>query len=327
MVEDLTAILGILILILSASIAILAVSRVNHVKILRKEATEYPPPGNMIEVNGKKLHVYAEGHADTTLVFMAGHGTSNPTLDFKPLWTRMRDRYRVAVIERSGYGWSEPSHNSRDIDTILDETRSALELSGERGPYVLVPHSMSGLEAIRWVQKYPQEVKAIIGLDPCVPQTIDLIAKPRKMQMTLMYLVSRIGLSRFMPESEVGTNLPLMKSDELSGEDKDQYLAVFYRSAFTRDMLREIDHLRDNAKRVADNEVPIATPMYFFISDAQEASAAGWKEALSDYLSNIAIGRYMQLATGHYVHYDKAGIIAEEAKAFLEEISLHKISK
>jgi hypothetical protein len=37
----------------------------------------------------------------------------------------------------------------------------------------------------------------------------------------------------------------------------------------------------------------------------------GWNEALSEYCTRIIIGKDMQLATGHYVHYDKAEIIAE----------------
>ncbi len=274
----------------------------------------------MVEVDNKKMHVYAEGEGDITLVFMAGHGTSNPTLDFKPLWMRMIDKYRIAVVEKSGYGWSETSNSPRDIDTILEETRKALELSGEKGPYVLFPHSMSGLEAIYWAQEYPDEVKAIIGLDPCTPETIDIIPKPQKIQLYFMYFVSRIGLSRFMPESEVEENLPLLNLNELSQKDENQYLAVFYKSAFTKDMLSEVNYLKDNAEAVAENEAPTNTPMYFFISDDQEVSAVGWKEALSDYLSKITIGEYMHLDTGHYVHYDKSDIIAEEAKAFLEGI-------
>ena len=293
---------------------------INHNNQLRQEAKEYLPPGRIVEVNDKKLHVYTEGEGDITLVFMAGHGTSNPTLDFKPLWMRMIDEYRIAVVEKSGYGWSETSNSPRDIDTMLDETRKLLKLSGEKAPYVLFPHSMSGLEAIYWAQKYPDEVKAIIGLDPCTPETIDLIPEPQKIQLNLMYFISRIGLTRFMPESEVSQSLPLMKSSELSEEDKNQYLAVFYKSALTKDMLREIDYLQDNAETVATNGVPINIPMYFFISDDQEASAIGWREALSDYVSKLTIGKYMQLATGHYVHHDKADIISEEAKTFLEDI-------
>lgn len=315
-------IFGIIILIVFAIIAILLIAfTISHNSQLKKEAKEYLPPGSMVEVKGKKLHVYSEGEGELTLVFMSGHGTSSPTLDFKPLWSRMVNDYRIAVVEKSGYGWSETSNSPRDIDTMLAETRKALELSGEKGPYVLFPHSMSGLEAIYWAQKYPDEVKAIIGLDPCTPETIDLLPEPQKSQLNFMYFISRIGLSRLMPESDIGENLPLMKSNELSEEDKNQYLAVFYKSTLTKDMLREVDYLKDNAKTVAENEFPINTPMYFFISDDhQEVSTIDWKEALSNYLSKITVGKYMELATGHYVHYDKADIISEEAKAFLEGV-------
>jgi len=51
----------------------------------------------------------------------------------------------------------------------LEETRACLKLAGVDGPYLLVPHSLSGLEALYWAQKYPHEVKAIIGLDPRIP--------------------------------------------------------------------------------------------------------------------------------------------------------------
>ncbi len=313
---------GIVILVPFVVIAILLMaSTINHKSQLRKEAKEYFPSGSMVRVDGKELHVYSEGEGDLTLVFMPGHGTSNPTLDFKPLWMRMIDDYRIAVVERPGYGWSEPSNSPRDIDTMLEETRKALELSGERGPYVLFPHSMSGLEAIYWAQKYPDEVRAIVGLDPCTPEALDVLPEPNKTQLYAMYIVSRIGLSRYMPDSEVEAYFPLIKSEDLTEEDKREYLAAFYRSAFSRDMLREVDYLKNNAETVAENKVPISTPMYFFISDGQEASAVGWKKALSGYLSKITIGKYMQLATGHYVHYDESDTIAEEAKAFLEDVN------
>ncbi|NSW51342.1 MAG: alpha/beta hydrolase [Anaerolineae bacterium] len=308
----------IIIILLFIPVVLFFALLINHTNQLREEAKEYLPPGRIVEVNDKKFHIYTEGEGDITLVFMAGHGTSNPTLDFKPLWIKMIDEYRIAVVEKSGYGWSETSNSPRDVDTLLEETRKVLELSGEKAPYVLFPHSMSGLEAIYWAQKYPDEVKAIIGLDPCTPETIDLIPEPQKIQIYLMYFISRLGLSRFMPESEVGENLPLMESDKISEEDKNQYLAVFYKSAFTKDMLREINYLKVNAETVANNEVPINTPMYFFISDGQEANVTGWKEALTDYLSTNFFSKYMHLATGHYVHYEKADIIAEEAKAFLK---------
>jgi len=263
---------------------------------------------------------YAEGEGELTLVFMAGHGTSNPTIDFKPIWMRMKDEYRNAVVEKSGYGWSDVSNSSRDIDTVLEETRKALELSGEKAPYVLFPHSMSGLEAIYWAQKYPDEVKAIIGLDPCTPESIDILPKAQKIQLYSMYLISRMGLSRFMPESDVEENFPLMKSSDLAEEDKLQYMAVFFKSSVTRDMLREIKFLEENAQTVNNEETPFDIPMYFFISGDQESIAPGWGEVLTGYLSHISTGKYQKLETSHYVHHEKADTIALESKKFLKQI-------
>jgi len=113
--------------------------------------------------------VYTRGEGEHTLVFLSGHGTCCPVIDFKPLWSRLVDDYRIAVVERAGYGWSRPTDAPRDIDTIFAETRSALHAAGIDGPFVLATLSMAGLEALYWAKKHPEEVSAVIGLDPAVP--------------------------------------------------------------------------------------------------------------------------------------------------------------
>lgn len=314
-------IFGLIILLLVVIIALILIFlKVTHESKLRNEANEFPPPGNLVDVNGKMMHVYAEGHGDLTLVFMAGHGTSNPTLDFKPIWMRMVDEYRIAVVEKSGYGWSETSNSPRDLDTMLEETRMALDKAGEKAPYVLIPHSMSGLEAIYWAEKYPNEITAIIGLDPLLPQAFEVMPKPDKNQLFPMFLISQLGLSRYMPETDIVKNLPLMASEDLTEEDKRNYLAIFYKSAFTKDMLREVDFLSGNIDLVANNNAPTDIPMYFFISLMREKSLPGWKNALSDYLSQLSTGKKMELDADHYLHYEAAEIIVKEAKLFLEQV-------
>ncbi len=296
---------------------LLGAATIYHRSQLRKEAQIYQPSDSMVEVNGKELHVHREGEGETTLVFLSGHGTISPTLDFKPLWIEFTDDYRIAVVERSGYGWSEISNSPRDVETILEETRSALEQAGEKGPYVLVPHSMSGLEAIYWAQRYPDEVKAIIGLDPLTPAAAEILPAPNQIQLAAMYLISRTGVSRFMPESDLEANFPLLKSEDLTDEEKQRYTAAFYRSAFSKDMLREVAFLENNFRAVAERDLPTETPMYLFISTGQDADVDGWKAGLLDYLSPISAAEYNELSTGHYLHYEKSELIAEKALAFL----------
>ncbi len=232
------------ILILAIVLLVFAGSFINHKVRLQKEAEAFPPPGTLIPVDSVTMHLYTEGDAENTLVFLAGHGTSCPTLDFKPLWSRLVDSFTIVVVERAGYGWSSVSKSPRDIDTILEQTRTALQLAGHTSPYVLVPHSMSGLEALRWAQKYPDEVQAIIGLDPSTPMAIHTLPKIQNSQLSALQFISKIGLTRLIPESDMKKkNLPLLDSDALSDADKASYRSMFYRSTLTSDMVREAEAL------------------------------------------------------------------------------------
>ena len=71
-------------------------------------------------------------------------------LDFKSLYSLLSDEYQIVVVEKFGYGFSDVVKEDRDIKTILSETRMALTKAGIEGPYVLCPHSMSGIEALYW---------------------------------------------------------------------------------------------------------------------------------------------------------------------------------
>ena len=313
------------ILLLGAGLLVilLFISTLYHNFQLRSEADEYPPPGKVVKVNNRDMHVYTAGEGDLTLVFMAGSGTSSPTIDFKPLWMRMTNEYRIAVVEKAGYGWSETSDSPRDIDTMLTETKKALELSGESGPYVLLPHSMSGLEAIYWAQKYPEEVSAIIGLDMAIPDYYldPSFPMPSKVQLYLMNFIARTGITRLMGEETMQQYLPLLKSEDLSNEDKERLIATFYKSTLTKNMISEGDYVMENAQKVKENGIPKNTPMYLFIAkESNEKIIPSWEEKAIEYLSEVNEGKARVLDSGHYLHYEKANLITSETKRFLNEM-------
>ena len=156
--------LGLLILI----VLLLVIMTVYNQIMLRKNKDLYETPlGQLVEVDGHNMSIYTEGEGEHTIVFLSGWGTSSPILDFKPLYSRLSDEYRIAVVEKFGYGFSDVVDGERDMDTILRQDREALEKAGIKAPYVLCPHSLSGYEATLWAQKYPDEVEAIVGLDMC----------------------------------------------------------------------------------------------------------------------------------------------------------------
>jgi len=293
---------------------------INHRVQLNQEQDMYTAPGDLVEVNGHLIHIYQEGQGEQTLVFLSGHGTSAPMLDFKPLWSKFVDDYRIVVVERPGYGYSDITDEPRDIATLLEETKAALEQAGEHGPYTLFAHSMSGLEAIYWAQTYPEEVQAIIGLDPLLPEAVDLLTNVPESQLQMAGFMSRIGLSRLMPISELEQTIPLLGLDSLSEEEKDEYMALFYKKSMSKNMIEEFSYLDENAQTVLEEGVPTNTPMYFFISSEQDASVTGWKDTLETYIASLFRGQSSLLSTGHYVHYESSQFIADEVKDFLNSL-------
>ena len=108
---------------------------------------------------------------------MAGHCTVAPVYHFKVLYEKLLNKFMVIVIEKYGYGYSDICDSPCDIDTLVSIQRQALITLEETGLYVLSTNSISGLEAIRWKQKYPDEVAAIIGIDMATPLSFSVWKK------------------------------------------------------------------------------------------------------------------------------------------------------
>lgn len=306
-------------IIISLFVLILTLSFINHKIKLSKEEGRFVPTGQLVEVNGHQMHVYTEGKGEDTLVFMSGGGTSSPALDFKSLYTLLSDKYKIVVVEKAGYGFSEVTDIDRDIDTILAETKEALFKSEIEGPYILFPHSMSGIEALKWAQDYPDEIKAIIGLDMAVPAVYEEIS----INMFLVRLgafTAKTGLIRWIPKL---SESDAIKYGNLTDEEKELYKVIFYRRTLTKDMVNEIDHIKANAQKVKKAGIP-NIPILLFSSNGEGTGFDNqkWNGIQNDFINRIDKGKLIELDSSHYVHSIDYERIAEESEAFIE--SLHR---
>jgi len=304
--------------IISIFVLILSVSFINHKIQLSKEEELFVPTGQLVEINGHQMHVYTEGNGEETLVFMSGGGTSSPVLDFKSLYSLLSDKYRIVVIEKAGYGFSEVTDTDRDIDTILSETREALLKSGVEGPYILFPHSMSGIEALNWAQVYPDEIKAIIGSDMAVPAAYENL----DINMSLVRLgafAANTGLTRWI------TNLSesdAIKYGTLTDEEKELYKAIFYRKTSTKNMINEIKNIKANAQKVKESGTP-NVPILLFSSNGQETGfdEEKWIEIQTNFNKRNDNARLIELDSSHYIHNIDYERIAKESEEFIESLN------
>ena len=310
--------LKVIFIIAAVIVLFIIVSFVRHKICSFRERKLLTPLGKLVEVNGHNMSVYTEGEGDKTLVFLSGGGTCSPILDFKSLYSLLSNEYKIVVVEKFGYGFSDVVDEQRDIDTMLSETRMALEKAGIEGPYVLCPHSMSGLEALYWAQKYPEEVEAIIGLDMAVPAYYDEMHISIPITKLGQYGAA-LGITRWIPslaESDA------IKAGTLSEEEKEIYRAVFYQRTATITMIDEVKAVKDNAKTVKENGVP-QVPMLLFISNGSGGTGfteETWRRIPKEYIVGCDNASYIELDCPHYVHDYEYEKISEEIRNLLKKM-------
>ena len=306
----------IVLIIMIVIVAFLILVYVNHRVQSKKEEKTLTPMGQMVTVDGHDMCVYSGGTGNVTLVFLSGGGTCAPILDFQSLHSLLLDDYKVAVVERFGYGFSDVTDKSRRLDSVLEDTRQALKEAGCEAPYVLCPHSMSGLEALYWVQTYPDEVQAIIGLDMAVPEYYADM-KVNMPMLKLTGVAARIGLTRLIPGVWEGD---AVKRGTLSDKEKETYQALFYRKTATETMLNEYQAVGENARMVAERPIP-QIPMLLFVSNGTGTGfdTDTWRKIPEKYLADAEDGQIITLDCPHYVQdyeYEKiAGNIEEFLRA------------
>lgn len=306
-----------LLILLTILAIVLAGIYANHRLQLHREAPLRAPLGQLVEVNGHQLSLYTEGQGDRTLVFLSGGGTCSPILDFKSLYATLSAEHRIVVVEKLGYGFSEVADVERSIASILADTRAALSAAGIDGPYELCPHSMSGIEALYWVQQYPEEVEAIIGLDMAVPRAYEDYRINLPM-LKLSQLAARLGITRLLPgiaESDA------IKYGALTDSEKDVYRAIFYAKTATVTMLNEVRHIKENAKLVQQGGMP-QVPMLLFASNGVGTGweAEEWRAHQEDFAQRAESARLLTLDCPHYVHDHGYAAISREIKVFLADM-------
>lgn len=285
----------------------------NKIK-MKKEEPLLKPLGQIVEVDNYNMSIYTEGKGEKTLVFLSGAGTASPILDFRSLYSLLSNDYQIVVIEKFGYGFSDIVDDERSFDTILRQDREALAKAGVTGPYILCPHSMSGLEAILWAQAYPDEVEAIVGLDMSLPRAYDDFDFDGIVTLQKLAVFAReLGLTRFYYSDAA---LP----QALSKEEKEIYRAIGCKIAFNETVLKEGQAIPEACKTIDSVPKP-DIPMLMFVSDGKETGIDNWINIQKEYASNLSDAKVIELNCGHYVHNFKQEQISNDMKEFIESLN------
>lgn len=161
----------------------------------------YLAPGELLDVDGQKLHLLSMGQGGPTVVLEAGMGS----LSIQWAWIQpeIAQFTRVVSYDRAGLGWSESDKQPHDARHVAQQLHALLSKADIAGPYVLVGHSLGGLFVRMYASLYPDEVLGMVLLDPSHPDQWQRLPPAdvrgfmsMKRMMTIAPLLARLGVAR-----------------------------------------------------------------------------------------------------------------------------------
>ncbi|MEV5742323.1 alpha/beta hydrolase [Microbispora rosea] len=187
--------------LVSGAIAGAAVSAVYQTYGARRDRRRFPPPGRMIDIGGRRIHLWTAGTGSPTVVIVPGLG--EPGVNWAALLPELAAESSVVLYDRAGLGWSDPSPWAGTALGAARDLRRALDEAGIAPPYVLVGHSAGGHIVRLFAAERPDAVAAVVLVDSSHPEQIRLLHRTRT-EIALEMLRSRLtplGLRRLAFEA------------------------------------------------------------------------------------------------------------------------------
>ncbi|MBE1555816.1 pimeloyl-ACP methyl ester carboxylesterase [Filibacter limicola] len=316
--KPLTMILKSLGVIAIAIVLFLAIVFIVNVICNKSEQGKIKPYGQSVTVDGKNMNVLIQGKGEETVVLLPGLGTPAPGLDFKSLIEELSPFYKVVVIEPFGYGLSDLSEKERSTENIVSEIHEALQqLNIDR--YILMGHSIAGIYGLDYVNKYPNEVSAFVGLDTSYPTMGSMVSlKVTSSQLAIIKLGYKSGLLRF--SLKLGTDLDPLATVPYDDETKEQMRMFMNTNSYNPNILNEMKNMDSNVVAAQNLTFPKNLPVMFFVDANKPEGYDQWIPEHEAQVKDSVHAKVMPMEGGHSLHRTEAKEIVENFRGFMHEI-------
>jgi pimeloyl-ACP methyl ester carboxylesterase len=175
--------------ILGALLALLGLGALYQAIAGRRYGRLFPPPGQLIDVGGHRLHVTCHGSGSPVVLLEAGIAASS--LSWALVQPEIAKFTRVCAYDRAGLAWSDAASCPRTFERIVDELSTVLARVAPGERYVLVGHSFGSFVIRAYAARHPDHVRGLVLVDP--PTEWVTMTPPRARMLWGGRHLSRIG--------------------------------------------------------------------------------------------------------------------------------------
>jgi protein-S-isoprenylcysteine O-methyltransferase Ste14/pimeloyl-ACP methyl ester carboxylesterase len=152
-----------------------------------RASAEFPAPGTMVDVGGRRLHLICIGEGAPTIIFeSSGFGSA---LSSRVARERLAARTTVCSYDRRGRGWSDPAPGATTAGDLARDLGVLQDRAKLKWPFVLVASSIGGLTAEMFAREYPERVAGLVYVDAA-----NSISVPRLASYAGLISVAACGL-------------------------------------------------------------------------------------------------------------------------------------
>lgn len=276
-----------------------------------RDADRLQDYGTRIELDAGSVNVLEIG-AETdagspTIVLLPGFGTAAPAIDFAPLIDELAGQARVLAYEPLGTGLSDDTDVPRTVTAYSEELHETLTQLGVERP-VLMGHSIAGIYALDYTNRYPGEIEAFVGIDSSVP------GQPGANEAVLTEGVQTLKALGVLRALNAVADDPYSRAP-YTDTQREQTRILTNRNSMDHAMISESAELPGTFAAVADLTFPTDLPVLLFV--AHDPELADWQRMHEEQAAAVRRSAVIQLPGEHYLHHTESSRIARETFAFL----------
>jgi pimeloyl-ACP methyl ester carboxylesterase len=269
----------------------------------------FKPPGDLIAVGGRRVHVRRAGDDGPSVVFESGAGSSSAAwLSVQP---DVALSARTLSYDRAGFGWSDASDAPPSLKVWADDLHAVLSAAQFPPPYVLVAHSLGGAIATQFAADHPDLVAGYVFVDAAYAELYETFVETfpwwlrrlrrTRIVMAIAHVLAYLGVVRL-------TRFPVA-SKQLPPAERKALDAVSRSPRFIATVRREFAGLldsRDAPKPAFSTQRPARVlshgkPNALF--KEQEAEAL-WTQMQTDLAARFGVDVDVVPETGHFIQLD-----------------------